>query len=342
VRLADTGADGFIPASTLGRDYYRFVEEQQAMVGDRTGETVRARRSRLGAAAGGRAGGWGAAVRAAQRGQPRHRATFRTRPRGPSSKHRAARRPAFAAPQEAEMTVEITGDTAERRELLPAIMNGLRCRCPKCGEGKLFRAYLKVNDTCSNCGEEFFHHKADDLPPYISIIIVGHVIVGLMLHLEMEYSIAPDLVRRDHGADRADPAARHPALDQGRVWWRCSGPTACTDSIPGTATPPCPTRPDPTRAGGTPLALTIGRKSVVCAQISPGPCVRVSKDTIHGQSRFHQDQARLDGGYRVLLRDQEELAHPDREAQLQEVRPGRAQARRVQGIEDQVSWRYRR
>lgn len=41
VRLKDTGADGFIPASTLGQDYYRFVEEMQAMVGDRTGETFR-------------------------------------------------------------------------------------------------------------------------------------------------------------------------------------------------------------------------------------------------------------------------------------------------------------
>jgi ribonuclease R len=38
VRLAETGADGFIPASTIGADYYRFVEGEQAMVGDRTGE----------------------------------------------------------------------------------------------------------------------------------------------------------------------------------------------------------------------------------------------------------------------------------------------------------------
>ncbi|MEO6013643.1 MAG: ribonuclease R [Devosia sp.] len=41
VRLLETGADGFIPASTLGQDYYRFVEEMQAMVGDRTGEMFR-------------------------------------------------------------------------------------------------------------------------------------------------------------------------------------------------------------------------------------------------------------------------------------------------------------
>lgn len=41
VRLSETGADGFIPASTLGQDYYRYVEEQQAMVGERTGERFR-------------------------------------------------------------------------------------------------------------------------------------------------------------------------------------------------------------------------------------------------------------------------------------------------------------
>jgi ribonuclease R len=41
VRLLETGADGFIPASTLGQDYYRYVEAMQAMVGDRTGEMFR-------------------------------------------------------------------------------------------------------------------------------------------------------------------------------------------------------------------------------------------------------------------------------------------------------------
>jgi ribonuclease R len=38
VRLLETGADGFIPASTLGQDYYRYTEDQQAMIGERTGE----------------------------------------------------------------------------------------------------------------------------------------------------------------------------------------------------------------------------------------------------------------------------------------------------------------
>jgi ribonuclease R len=41
IKLADTGADGFVPAATIGADYYRFDEKRHAMVGDRTGETYR-------------------------------------------------------------------------------------------------------------------------------------------------------------------------------------------------------------------------------------------------------------------------------------------------------------
>jgi ribonuclease R len=41
IKLADTGADGFVPAATIGADYYRFDERRHAMVGDRTGETYR-------------------------------------------------------------------------------------------------------------------------------------------------------------------------------------------------------------------------------------------------------------------------------------------------------------
>ena len=88
------------------------------------------------------------------------------------------------------MTVHIHAQASERR-MMPAILNGMRCRCPKCGEGKLFRAFLKVNQACSKCGEELFHHRADDLPPYISIVIVGHILVGALLHSEMTMVVAP-------------------------------------------------------------------------------------------------------------------------------------------------------
>ena len=44
VRLRDTGADGFVPAATIGDDYYRHDEDAHALIGDRTGETLPAGR----------------------------------------------------------------------------------------------------------------------------------------------------------------------------------------------------------------------------------------------------------------------------------------------------------
>jgi uncharacterized protein (DUF983 family) len=65
---------------------------------------------------------------------------------------------------------------------------GFRCRCPKCGKGHLFGKYLKVADHCEECGEEFHHHRADDFPAYLVIIVVGHIIVPAILAVESAYS----------------------------------------------------------------------------------------------------------------------------------------------------------
>lgn len=65
---------------------------------------------------------------------------------------------------------------------------GARNRCPSCGRGKLFDGYLKVRDNCAACGEELFHQRADDAPPYFTILIVGHIIVSLVLTVEMAWS----------------------------------------------------------------------------------------------------------------------------------------------------------
>jgi uncharacterized protein (DUF983 family) len=59
---------------------------------------------------------------------------------------------------------------------LTAMKRGFLCRCPACDKGPLFRAFLKVVDHCEACGTEFHHHRADDLPPYLVIFIVGHLI----------------------------------------------------------------------------------------------------------------------------------------------------------------------
>lgn len=88
------------------------------------------------------------------------------------------------------MAVEI-GFVREQRSLWKAIGNGVMCRCPNCGKGKLFRSYLKINDTCAECGEKLSSARADDFPPYIAIFIVGHVLVGWMLHAEMSGPVDP-------------------------------------------------------------------------------------------------------------------------------------------------------
>ncbi|WP_299894547.1 DUF983 domain-containing protein [uncultured Ruegeria sp.] len=73
-----------------------------------------------------------------------------------------------------DQTIETT--TEDERETWPALIKGFRCKCPNCGEGKLLHSYLKVNDSCSNCGQELFHHRADDGPAYLTILLVGHLL----------------------------------------------------------------------------------------------------------------------------------------------------------------------
>ncbi|WP_332715315.1 DUF983 domain-containing protein [Pelagibacterium mangrovi] len=79
------------------------------------------------------------------------------------------------------------------RPLWPAMLKGMKCRCPNCGQGKLFSRYLKVVDQCDVCGTELFHHRADDAPPYLVVTIVGHIAVGAVLHMEMSSTPLPPL-----------------------------------------------------------------------------------------------------------------------------------------------------
>jgi uncharacterized protein (DUF983 family) len=76
----------------------------------------------------------------------------------------------------------------EKRDVWGSIKRGFRGRCPRCGQGKLFRAFLKVDNHCSACGLDFTPHRADDLPAYLVIVIVGHIVVPMALLIETNYS----------------------------------------------------------------------------------------------------------------------------------------------------------
>lgn len=80
------------------------------------------------------------------------------------------------------------------RELKPAMMRGWRMRCPSCGNGPLLKSYLKVRSECPVCHEEFSHHRADDGPAYLTILIVGHIMAPILLYVYTEYEPDPLIV----------------------------------------------------------------------------------------------------------------------------------------------------
>jgi uncharacterized protein (DUF983 family) len=71
--------------------------------------------------------------------------------------------------------VPATGDDVPDRDTKRAMLRGWRRKCPNCGRGPMLKSYLKVVDTCPVCREELSHHRADDGPAYLTILIVGHL-----------------------------------------------------------------------------------------------------------------------------------------------------------------------
>lgn len=90
-----------------------------------------------------------------------------------------------AGTRKIDMPVEINEN--QPRNLLEAVIRGVKQKCPNCGVGHIFTSYLKVVPSCSQCNEELHHHRADDAPPYFTIMIVGHLVVPLVLMVETLY-----------------------------------------------------------------------------------------------------------------------------------------------------------
>ena len=69
-----------------------------------------------------------------------------------------------------------------------ALARGFLGRCPGCGQTRMFQGYLRVVPECANCGAPLGLARADDAPPYFTIAIVGHIVIGGMLIVEKAYS----------------------------------------------------------------------------------------------------------------------------------------------------------
>lgn len=70
-----------------------------------------------------------------------------------------------------------------------ALWRGIRCKCPRCGESRLFARFLKPVSRCPACSQNWTLHAADDIPPYISILLTGHVMAPIIIELGLNERI---------------------------------------------------------------------------------------------------------------------------------------------------------
>ena len=68
-----------------------------------------------------------------------------------------------------------------------ALLRGARGLCPSCGQTRAFAGYLRVVPICAACGAPLGEVRADDAPPYFTVFITAHVVVGAMFMVYQAY-----------------------------------------------------------------------------------------------------------------------------------------------------------
>jgi uncharacterized protein (DUF983 family) len=77
---------------------------------------------------------------------------------------------------------------APEKSSAPVSRVALLGRCPACGDGRLFDGYLKVAKSCRRCGLDFAPFQAGDGPAAFVILIVGFLVAGGALLVEVSYA----------------------------------------------------------------------------------------------------------------------------------------------------------
>ena len=95
----------------------------------------------------------------------------------------------FTRPEEANAAGLMTHDDKAFYPPLPPTATGMKGRCPRCGEGRLFSGLLGIQPSCQACDLDFGFTDAGDGPAIFVIMIVGFIVVGLALFVE--FTIAP-------------------------------------------------------------------------------------------------------------------------------------------------------
>ena len=71
------------------------------------------------------------------------------------------------------------------------VASGLRGRCPRCGNGPLFRAGLVLRNSCSGCGLDYTFIDTGDGPAVFAIFILGFLVLGAALIAEFKFGVPP-------------------------------------------------------------------------------------------------------------------------------------------------------
>lgn len=88
----------------------------------------------------------------------------------------------------ASAAVAVVGRFGAPRPRWPAVLRGLRCRCPACGQGRLFGKFVKPVERCAVCKESYTAQQADDFPPYIVILLLGHILVPTIVAVDEAFA----------------------------------------------------------------------------------------------------------------------------------------------------------
>ena len=71
--------------------------------------------------------------------------------------------------------------------LSQSALAGLSCRCPRCGNGKLFTGFLTVRPRCDRCGLDYGFADSGDGPAVFIMFLAGFIVVGAALVTEILY-----------------------------------------------------------------------------------------------------------------------------------------------------------
>ncbi|MGI4817965.1 MAG: DUF983 domain-containing protein [Janthinobacterium lividum] len=74
---------------------------------------------------------------------------------------------------------------------LSSLKTGIRCRCPRCGEGPMLEGYLTIRKSCPNCGLSYAFADPADGPAFFVMSVVG--IVGMALFMAFEFTVHPPI-----------------------------------------------------------------------------------------------------------------------------------------------------